>query len=77
MFIIYFFITEINKRFKLQEEENKTHKGTLNLISNSIENLNDRNKLLRSKIEQFKARNEDLEQRTLKVYLQQKKEQYF
>lgn len=60
---------EINKRFKLQEEENKSQKSSLAIISNSIDNLNDRNKILRSKIEQFKARNEDLEQRTLKVMI--------
>lgn len=58
---------EINKRFRLQDDENKSQKNSLNIIVNSIESLNDRNKILRSKIDQFKARNEDLEQRTLKV----------
>lgn len=60
---------EINKRFKQQEDENKTQKSSLAVISNSIDNLNDRNKILRSKIDQFKSRNEDLEQRTLKVMI--------
>lgn len=60
---------EINKRFRLQDDENKSQKNSLNIIVNSIESLNDRNKILRSKIDQFKARNEDLEQRTLKVWI--------
>lgn len=61
--------SEINKRFRLQDEESKSQRTSLGVITNSIENLNDRNKILRSKIEQFKARNEDLEQRTLKVMI--------
>lgn len=58
---------EINKRFNLQKQENESHKATLTVINNSIDSLNSRNKLIKSKIEQFKARNEDLEQRVLKV----------
>ena len=37
------------------------------MINESIENLNSRNKLLKTKIDQFRTRNEDLEQRMLKV----------
>ena len=58
---------EINKRFNLQKQENESHKATLTVINNSIDSLNSRNKLIKSHIEQVKARNEDLEQRVLKV----------
>ncbi len=58
---------EINKRFKLQDKENESQKETLNQLVESIETINSRNKLIKSKIEQFKARNEDLEHRVLKV----------
>jgi hypothetical protein len=60
-------IKEINKRFKLQDEENTSHKSSLMVVKDSIDGLNSRNKLIQSKIEQFKSRNEDLEQRVLKV----------
>lgn len=53
----------------MQEKENNSHKESLSFISESIENLNSRNKLLKTKIDQFKSRNEDLEQRMLKVIL--------
>ncbi len=59
---------EINKRFKLQDKENESQKETLNQLVESIETINSRNKLIKSKIEQFKARNEDLEHRVLKVF---------
>ena len=58
---------EINKRFKLQNKENQSQKLSLNSINDKIEALNSRNKLLQAKIDQFKLRNEDLEQRILKV----------
>lgn len=51
----------------MQDKENSSQKDSLNYISESIENLNSRNKLLKTKIDQFKSRNEDLEQRMLKV----------
>ncbi|RNA40897.1 nucleoporin p54 isoform X2 [Brachionus plicatilis] len=60
---------EINKRFNLQEKENSSQKDSLNYISESIEKLNSGNKLLKTKIDQFKSRNEDLEQRMLKVMI--------
>ncbi|CAF0960309.1 unnamed protein product [Brachionus calyciflorus] len=60
---------EIHKRFTLQDKENSTQKESLNIITESIENLNSRNKLLKTKIDQFKSRNEDLEQRMLKVMI--------
>ncbi len=44
-----------------------SHKSNLIAIKDSIDGLNSRNKLIQSKIEQFKSRNEDLEQRVLKV----------
>lgn len=53
----------------MQEQENASHKETLNYMNDSIESLNSRNKLLKSKIDQFKSRNEDLEQRVMKVAL--------
>ena len=59
---------DINKRFKLQSIQNDEQKENLTKISNSIESINAKNKLLRAKIEQFKARNETLEQRVLRVY---------
>ena len=58
---------EINKRFKLQNKENQSQKLSLNSINDKIEALNSRNKLLQAKIDQFKLRNEDFEQRILKV----------
>lgn len=61
--------SEINKRFKLQDQENHAQKISINLINDKIEALNTRNSLIRNKIEQFKARNEDLEQRILKVLI--------
>lgn len=60
---------DINKRFKLQDKENQTQKEQLSQITESIEAINSRNKLIKSKIEQFKARNEDLEHRVLKVMI--------
>jgi nuclear pore complex protein Nup54 len=58
---------EINKRFNLQDKENEGQKATLNQLSETIETINSKNKLIKSKIDQFKARNEDLEHRVLKV----------
>ncbi len=60
---------EINKRFKLQDQENHAQKVTINLINDKIETVNSRNTIIKSKIEQFKARNEDLEQRILKILI--------
>lgn len=60
---------EINKRFKLQDQENHAQKISINLINDKIEAMNTRNSIIRNKIEQFKARNEDLEQRILKVLI--------
>ena len=60
-------LKEINKRFKLQDQENHAQKIRINIINDKIEALNGRNNIIRSKIEQFKSRNEDLEQRILKV----------
>jgi len=62
-------VLEINKRFKLQEQENQAQKQNLQVLNQSIEDLNSRNKLIRTKIEQFKTRNEDLEQRVLKLMI--------
>ncbi len=39
------------------------------MINDKIEAINSKNNIIRSKIEQFKARNEDLEQRILKVLI--------
>ena len=60
---------EINKRFKLQDQENQTQKRALNQLNNTIDTLNTQNKLIATKIEQFRARNEDLEQRVLKLMI--------
>ena len=58
---------EISKRFKLQIQENQVQKSTLTSINQKIEQLNAKNKLIKTKIEQMKSCNEDLEQRILKV----------
>lgn len=60
---------EISKRFKLQNQENQMQKSTLASINQRIEQLNSKNKLIKTKIEQMKGSNEDLEQRILKVSL--------
>lgn len=60
---------EINKRFKLQKQENESQKSTIFGINQKIESLNSRNKLIKSKIEQMKQHNENLEQRILKVII--------
>jgi nuclear pore complex protein Nup54 len=58
---------DINKRFKQQDKENESQKETLRRIAEQIEAINSRNKIIRTKIEQFRSRNEDLEHRILKV----------
>ena len=60
---------EIHKRFKQQENENLIQKQSLIQLAESIEAINSRNKLIKSKIEQFKSRNEDLEHRVLKAII--------
>lgn len=62
-------LQEINKRFKLQDQENQNQKRTLSQLNNTIDSLNTHNKLIATKIEQFRARNEDLEQRVLKLMI--------
>jgi nuclear pore complex protein Nup54 len=58
---------EINKRFRQQDQETKAQKARLIKINSGIETLNERNQLLRMKIEQFKNQNDDLQQRLLRV----------
>lgn len=60
---------EINKRFKLQNQENLLQKNKLVQINNRIEQLNVENKLIKAKIEQMKTQNETLEQRILKIII--------
>jgi hypothetical protein len=60
---------EINKRFKQQDQENQNQKRTLAKLNNTIDSLNTQNKLIATKIEQFRTRNEDLEQRVLKLMI--------
>ncbi len=60
---------EINKRFKQQDQENQNQKRTLTKLNNTIDSLNTQNKLIATKIEQFRVRNEDLEQRVLKLMI--------
>lgn len=60
---------EINKRYKLQNQENNAQKLTLNSINQKIDSLNARNKLIKTKIDQMKLQNEDLEQRILKIII--------
>jgi hypothetical protein len=58
---------DIHKRFNMQKKENESQKIMLDVTSERIEALNTRNKLLKAKIDQYKMRNDDLEQRILKV----------
>jgi nuclear pore complex protein Nup54 len=58
---------DIHKRFNMQKKENEGQKMMLDITSERIESLNTRNKLLKAKIDQYKMRNDDLEQRILKV----------
>jgi len=60
---------EVNKRFKLQGQENEFQKTKLEKINERIDALNERNKLIKTKIEQMKGQNENLEQRILKVHI--------
>lgn len=60
---------EINKRFKQQDQENQIQKRSLTKLNNTIESLNTQNKIIATKIEQFRTRNEDLEQRVLKLMI--------
>lgn len=61
--------TEVNKRFKLQGQENDTQKAKLVKVNGQIDALNARNELIKTKIEQMKAQNEGLEQRIMKVII--------
>lgn len=60
---------ELNKRFVLQEQENQAQRTRLHMINEDIGKINDRNKLIVNKIEQYKAKNEELEQRVLKLMI--------
>ncbi len=60
---------EINKRFVLQEQENQAQKNRLGVIARDIESINLKSKLLQTKIDQYKSKNEDLEYRVLKVMI--------
>ena len=62
--------TEVNKRFKLQGQENDAQKAKLVKVNGQIDALNARNELIKTKIEQMKAQNEGLEQRIMKVIYQ-------
>ncbi len=64
-----FFFSELNKRFKLQEQENQAQKSCLYKIKDDIDSINTKNKLLMNKIEQNKGKNEELEHRLLKVMI--------
>ena len=58
---------DINKRFGQQTNENESQSTQLQQIAQSTTSINTRNALIKTKIEQFKARNDELEQRILKV----------
>ena len=60
---------ELNKRFKLQEQENQAQKSCLYKKKEDIEAINTKNRLLMNKIEQYKSKNEELEHRLLKVMI--------
>jgi nuclear pore complex protein Nup54 len=60
---------ELNKRFKLQEQENQAQKSCLYNLKEDIETINTKNRLLMNKIEQYKNKNEELEHRLLKVMI--------
>ena len=50
---------EINKRFRQQDQENQNQKKTLTKLNNTIDSLNTQNKLIATKIEQFRVRNDE------------------
>lgn len=53
----------------MQEQENQAQRACLYKMNENIEEINSRNKLLMSKIEQYKQKNEELDYRLLKVMI--------